>query len=317
MRIDRMLTITIMLLNRKRITARELAQKFEVSVRTVYRDIDAINLAGIPVVSFPGNDGGFGIMENYKLDRQLLTLSDMVVILSALKGMNTTFKDKELDSAIEKISNLVPEDRADELRLHLEQVVIDILPWGHTEKQKSKLQNVQKSISGNCLINFNYRNMKGEYTKRTVEPMSLIFKGYAWYLFGYCKLKNDYRIFRLSRMKNLEVTNKKFSRRDKSYKDILKGNEKNVKTVDLVLKFSPEVRVRIEDQFDEDQYTFTDEGDIIVKISFPEDEWVYSYILGYGEHVEVLEPAHIRKKIAKKAKKIHEIYKPDIMVSQQ
>jgi predicted DNA-binding transcriptional regulator YafY len=99
MRIDRMLAITVMLLNRDRITARELADKFEVSVRTIYRDMDAINLAGIPIVSFAGNDGGFGIMENYRIDSQALTLNDMFTILSAFKGVTTSLDDVELEAA--------------------------------------------------------------------------------------------------------------------------------------------------------------------------------------------------------------------------
>ncbi len=104
MRIDRMLAITVMLLNRDRISARELAERFEVSVRTVYRDIDAINMAGIPVISYPGNEGGFGIMENFRLDRQLLTLNDMLTILAALKGIDTGLIHKEVGSAIENLT---------------------------------------------------------------------------------------------------------------------------------------------------------------------------------------------------------------------
>lgn len=132
-----MLTITIMLLNRERISAKELADKFEISVRTVYRDIEAINLAGIPIISYSGNNGGFGIMENYKIDRQLLTLNDMTAILSALKGVNTTLEDRELDSAIEKIKSLLPRDRAFEMDQRSEQIIFDILPWGPGSRQKN------------------------------------------------------------------------------------------------------------------------------------------------------------------------------------
>jgi predicted DNA-binding transcriptional regulator YafY len=130
MRIDRMLAITVMLLNRDRINARELAEKFEVSVRTVYRDIDAINMAGIPVISFPGNEGGFGIMEHFRLDRQLLTLNDMLTILTALKGIDTGLIHKEVESAIEKITNLVPKEKADQAEQFFNQMVIDVVPYG-------------------------------------------------------------------------------------------------------------------------------------------------------------------------------------------
>ncbi|NLD37627.1 MAG: HTH domain-containing protein [Desulfatiglans sp.] len=134
MRIDRMLAITVMLLNRDRIIARELAEKFEVSVRTVYRDIDAINMAGIPVISYSGNEGGFGIMEHFRLDRQLLTLNDMLTILTALKGIDTGLIHKEVESAIEKITNLVPKEKADQAEQFFNQMVIDVVPYGSGKK---------------------------------------------------------------------------------------------------------------------------------------------------------------------------------------
>jgi predicted DNA-binding transcriptional regulator YafY len=115
-----MLTIIVMLLNRNRISATELAEKFEISVRTVYRDIDAINMAGIPIISYPGNNGGFGIVDNYKLSHQLLTLNNLCSILSALKNMNSTIENSELDASIEKLRNLIPEDKTN----HFDQILL-------------------------------------------------------------------------------------------------------------------------------------------------------------------------------------------------
>ncbi len=308
MRIDRMLAITVMLLNRERISAKELADKFEVSVRTIYRDIDAINMAGIPIIAYPGNNGGFGIMENYKLDHQLLTLKDMGNILTALKGINTTLEDIELESAIEKISNLVPEDKTKQIETHLEQFVIDILPWGYSGKRKQLLKSIYNSIIKCRQVKFSYRNAKGEFAERTVEPMTLLFKGYTWYLFSYCKLRNDFRMFRLSRMRNFDVLEEEFERKEQSYETVENTNNEKIELTHLKLKFKPEVRVRVDDFFDEDYITVQENGDLIVDISFPEDDWVYSFILGYGDNVEVLEPPHIREIIREKAKKILETY---------
>jgi predicted DNA-binding transcriptional regulator YafY len=309
MRIDRMLTITVMLLNRDRISARELAEKFEVSVRTVYRDIEAINMAGIPVISYPGNDGGFGIMENYKIDRQLLSLNDMLTILTALKGINTGLDNSEVESAIEKISNLVPKEKAEEMELFFRQMVIDISPYGYSEKYKEKLKLIQRSIADNKLIRIIYTSSKGEKLERTIEPMTLIMKGYTWYLFAFCRERNDYRVFRFSRIKNVEVLDQNFTRKDVSHKKYISKNDEVQSVTPIVLKFSPEVRVKVEDYFEEDQMEIQENGDIIVRVSYPEDEWVYSSILSYGEHVEVLEPPHIKKIICRKAIKILEQYK--------
>jgi predicted DNA-binding transcriptional regulator YafY len=314
MRIDRMLAITVILLNRDRITARELADKFEVSVRTIYRDIDAINLAGIPVVSFAGNDGGFGIMENYRIDRQVLSLNDMFTILSALKGVNTSLDDIELETAVEKIKSLVPREKSGEMELHFEQMVIDLMPWEGSDRHKRTFKKIQSSINQNLLIKIKYSNTKGESLERIVEPMTLVLMGYAWYLFAFCRMRDDFRLFRLSRIKDVEVLKHNFMRRGASYKDYIK-REQDRKIVDLVLKFSPEARARVMDFYNEDQIETLQNGDMIVKVSYPEDEWVYSNILSHGEYIKVLEPEHVREMIQKKAKKIAEQYKPDIMVS--
>ena len=311
-----MLSITVMLLNKDRVSARELAGKFEVSVRTIYRDIDAINLAGIPVISYPGNNGGFGIMENYKIDRQLLSMTDMVAILSALKGINAALDNREIDNAIHKISSLVPKEKSGELSRQSEQIVIDILPWGYRQKDKDKLRLINKTIWQCSFLTFDYKNTKGETIARTAEPMTLIFKGYTWYLFGYCCIKKDYRLFRLSRMSNLQRMERQFSRREARYNDFIGPGDNHIKPVHLLLKFSPKVASRVEDYFDPEHIAAQSNGDLLVKVSLPDDEWVTSLILGYGEHVEVMEPLHIREKIAEKIEKILAIYKPDIEVSQ-
>lgn len=309
MRIDRMLAITVMMLNRNKITARELAEKFEVSVRTVYRDLDAINMAGIPIVSYPGNNGGYGIIENYKIDRQLLTLKDMGTILSALKGINTTLEHKELDHAIEKISSLVPKDKTEQIKLHCEQMVIDIMPWGYPQKLKEMIQILHQAVMGNNLLQLEYRNSKGEKNKRLIEPMTILYKGYTWYLFGYCHLRKEGRVFRLSRMRKLKILNQTFIRKKLSYQDAVKSAFKDIKKVRFVLKFPPKMKTRIEDYFGEKMIQYQKDGSLIVNISMPEDEWIYSYLLSYGEDMEILEPVRIRKIIEKKVEKIQKIYK--------
>jgi predicted DNA-binding transcriptional regulator YafY len=222
MRIDRMLSITVMLLNRERIPAKELADKFEVSVRTIYRDIDAINMAGIPIVSYQGNSGGFGIMPNYKLERQLLTFDSMVSILSALKGVNQTLGDESIDGAIEKITSLVPKEKADDLHSMTERIVMDILPWGSSRRQRENLQLVHAAIAANKLVEFDYLSDNGSIVNRSVEPMTLVFKGYAWYLFGYCLVRKDFRLFRLTRMRELAILDDSFNRKNVSYRDYIK-----------------------------------------------------------------------------------------------
>jgi predicted DNA-binding transcriptional regulator YafY len=317
MRIERMLAITIMLLNRDRISAKEFSQKFAVSVRTVYRDIEAINLAGIPVISYQGNDGGFGIMENYRIDRQVLTLPDMFTILTALKGVNTGIENIGIESVFEKIKNLVPKNKSGEMEKHFGSIAIDLMPWGFREREKTTFRTIQDSISRNLLLKIRYDSSKGETSERTIEPMTLLLMGYSWYLFAFCRLRENFRLFRLSRIREAEIMNESFSRREATYRDYVSHEQQGDSMVHLILKFSPEAKTRVLDYIREEQIEIQDDGSMIVKISYPEDEWVYSNILSYGEHVEVLSPPHIRKIIQEKTKKILSKYKPDITVSQE
>jgi predicted DNA-binding transcriptional regulator YafY len=297
MRIDRLLSIIVMLLNNDRVSATSLAEKYEVSRRTIYRDIDAINLAGVPVISYPGNSGGFGIIENYKIDRQVLTLKDMVSIISALKGINQALEDQELDSAINKITSLIPKDKTEHLELNSGHIVFDILPWGHRKSRKDMLKTIHKCIINNNLIIISYLNNLGIKNTRTIEPMTLLFKGYSWYLFAFCNLKNDYRLFRISRIKSMEVLDKTFIRRKKTYNDVMDFESINSsKLMQVKLKFNKKLRVNVEDYFNDDEIEYLKNGDMIVEIKVPEDQdWIYGWVLGYGNNVEVLEPEKVRK----------------------
>ncbi|MFL0197209.1 helix-turn-helix transcriptional regulator [Clostridium sp. WILCCON 0269] len=311
MKIDRLLAIVVMLLNRERISAVELSQKFEVSVRTIYRDIDAINMAGIPIVSKQGNNGGFYIVENYKINHQFLTLGDMISVIEALKNINGVLNDKNVEIAMEKMKNIIPSNKKSEVDLHFKQVSIDTLPWGFkkSENENIKYKIIYKALKENKCIGFNYRNSRGEYILRKAEPVTLVFKGFSWYIFSFCLLKEDYRIFKLTRMDGLEILSKEISRSRVSYREYIISESTEKSPVKLLLRFSEEIRYRIQDYFHEEQMIFLEDGSVIVSMEVVEDNWVYSMILSYGEYVEVMSPKHIREIIRGKCKKIIDMYK--------
>ncbi|MDS1003036.1 YafY family protein [Clostridium sporogenes] len=310
MKINRLLAIVVILLNREKISASELAEKFEVSVRTIYRDIDAINLAGIPIVSQAGNNGGFYIIDNYKINHQLLTLEDMISIIEALKNMNRFLEDKNIEVAIEKVKNIVPKEKKEVFDLHFDQMFVDTLPWGFKkcDEENLKYKIIHNAVESKNCIAFDYRNSKSEYNWRKVEPLTLVFKGFYWYLFSFCKLRNDYRFFKLSRMENLTVLDERINENRISYKEYININKTKEVPTKVVLKFSKKVRYRVDDCFDKNDIKIQEDGSIIVDTYFLEDYWVYSMILSYGEYVEVLEPNHIREIIKNKYKKINNIY---------
>lgn len=305
-RIDRMLAITVMLLNRDRISAKGLSDKFEVNIRTIYRDIESLNLAGIPVVSYQGNNGGFGIVDNYKMDKQLLSLKDISAILTALKGINTTLGDTGIDIAIEKIENLVPDNKKDQIN---QIAVIDMLPWGVSDSIKSKIKQLHEACSKNRIVNFKYTSPQSIVTERIVEPMTLVLKGAAWYLFAFCITRSDYRIFKITRMKNIEVTGTPFSRRAVSYKKYFEGEKVHENaTVELTLKFNKQSTAFVEEYFDLSCITYLNDGQLLVNIKVPDNNWITSWLLGLGDCVEVISPVKYRTLLQEKAKNILNIY---------
>jgi predicted DNA-binding transcriptional regulator YafY len=305
MKLDRLLAITMLLINRKRITATELAEYFEVSIRTIYRDIEAINQAGIPVVAYQGTGGGFEVVDNYKLERQLLNSEDLQSIMVALKAVNTTLDDHTVTNAISKLKVLAPETGPEQT----EQMILDFSPWGGNKNQPIKINLIKKAITERRLIAFHYTNYQGENISRLVEPMTLILKGFTWYFYGYCRAREDFRFFRLSRVRDLTISAETFIRRETEPDNSLWEKEWNSGPLEqLTLKFAARMRAMVEDYFDEDKIKVIPDGDLIVTTQFPNIEWTYHHILSYGDGVEVLEPHSFREIIAQKARDIQKIY---------
>lgn len=313
MKLYRLLAIVTLLLNRGRISANEMAEYFEVSKRTIYRDIETINQAGIPIVSYQGTNGGFGIMDNYKIDKNLLTPNDMLSIVTALRGISKTIDDRMFNDALEKIKGLIPENIKEKLQKN-EEIIIDFTPWGGNKREREKANLIRNAITDNRVICFQYTNTQRQSLERSIEPMSIVLKGYSWYLYGYCRNRKDYRFFKLSRLTNLYITEEKFSKRELSYNEFICRNSSSDprKNVQLFLRFHPNVRVVVEDYFGVEMIEYDQDGFLNVEVNYPEDEWVYGFLLSFGPNLEVIEPPHIREIISNRAKKIAEIYQKKI-----
>ncbi len=305
MKIERLLAIVVLLLNKNRISAVELAEKFGVSVRTIYRDIETINSAGIPIISFPGNNGGFGILDTYKFDKHCISEADMNYLLSTIKGINTTMNDVRLETIIAKLLNLSKRKVQTNNDESEEYYIIDMQPYGFINKQKETIKHIHKALANHNVIEVEYVNSKSEISTRLLEPMTLVFKAYVWYLFAYCRQKDDFRFFKLSRIKNLKfMENLVFERRDYKYSDFEKRNEYTTELTKIVLRFSERLKSRIEDYFPEESITYNIDGTLDITREWVEDEWVYSYIMSFGDDVQVIAPSHIKEKIIEKAENI-------------
>lgn len=205
MKIDRLVSMILILLEKERVGAQELADLFEVSPRTIYRDIDSINMAGIPVRSVPGVGGGFEIMEQYKIDKKIFSTADLSAILMGLSSLSHVIRGEELVNALAKVKSFIPAGQAKDIELRSSQVLIDLSPWTVNRSVPSNLERIQTALLENRLLSFEYLNHDGTKTVRTAEPYRLVLKNSQWYWQGYCYARNDFRLFKLSRTSNLQL----------------------------------------------------------------------------------------------------------------
>jgi predicted DNA-binding transcriptional regulator YafY len=303
-----MMYILLVLLNKERVTAVELAKHFQVSVRTIYRDIESLNMAGIPIYSQQGIGGGFSILENYKLNKEFLNEKEIAAITSAIKGVSTIVHDVGLDTIIEKMNSIAKSSKETSDK----ELILDFSQWNSNKKQK--VDTIKKAIDGKNVLSFNYTKFDNLNTERIVEPVNLIFKGHSWYLHAYCRIRGDFRTFRVSRIMNLMMLKERYSPRKEALvkKDDLSSWMNNLitdtRTIKLIMKFSPTVRAKVLDYFDETQIHFMNDGYMRVEVTYPDDEWTYGVILSFGADVEVLEPQYVRDIIKEKSNKIYNIY---------
>ncbi|MGN7167552.1 helix-turn-helix transcriptional regulator [Paenibacillus cellulositrophicus] len=300
MKVERLLGITMILLSRRRVNAQTLADKYEVSLRTIYRDLETINAAGIPIVSYAGTDGGYEIMEKYRIERQIVTLEDLKSILVALKGVQASLDDREMDDLLTKIKALVAKSEQDQMEDEGETLVFDTNLWhGGGIKDKSVLVSLRQASKHRLVVSFLYTNTEGTAEQREVEPIGLAWKGYAWYLYAYCRTRQDYRTFRVSRLSGLKVYLEQFQSRGVRMEelDARWGNQETGPAVSLLLRFKPRLRVRVEEAFGVENVETEADGSLLVRASYPDNHWMYGMLLSYGPDLRVLEPAYVAERI--------------------
>lgn len=308
MKIDRLVSIIMTLLDRERIGARELADTFEVSPRTIYRDIEAINLAGIPIRSVSGVGGGFEIMPEYKLDNKVFSTADLSAILMGLSSLSNVVRGDELINAFEKVKSFIPAEKAKDIEIKANQICIDSSPWIGSRNIQPYLEMIKTALREHKLLCFEYTAHHGNRTLRTVEPYQLVWKGSHWYVQGYCYFRNDYRLFKLSRMSKLQMKQEAFIPRDYQ-KPILDFEE-------ILETMQTEIKIRIHKSMLDRvlEYCaydcFVPDGDehYIVKFPFIENDYHYDILLGFGDKCECLEPLRIRTEIRRKIQDMAAVY---------
>ena len=303
MKIDRLIGILSVLLQEEKTTAPELAERFEVSKRTINRDIEDLCKAGIPVRTAQGTGGGISIMDGYRMDRTILTSKDMQMILAGLRSLDSVSGSSYYSQLMEKI-----QAGSSEFITGRDSILIDLSSW-YRESLAPKIETIQDAIGNRHLIRFRYYAPSGE-SDRTVEPYYLVFRWSNWYLWGWCLKRKDFRMFKLNRMDDVQKTEKIFECRDATMPDL--SNEKifpgGIKVKAL---FEPDQKWRLVEEFGPSCFTETDDGRLLFTADYTDMENLITWILTFGDKVEVLETKEARKKIALMVQKMTTIYKED------
>jgi len=291
---NRLFRILYYILDKGKVTAKELSEKFEVSERTIYRDIDNLSGAGVPIFAKQGKGGGIEIADDFILRSSLLSKDEKERIMTALKGQEATNENNE--ELLSKLAALFKVKKTNWIE-------VDFTNWQNNNSKKV-FDNIKEGIINKKIITFTYYSSKEE-TNRKVKPVRLVFKGQSWYLYGFCLLRNDFRFFKLSRIENFELSDFNFT---DDYNDIVLNKEiNNEETIQLKVKFDKKAAFRVFDELGRNTIEDKD-GYLYAEIEIPKDYQLYSYIFSYGDLIEVLEPKEIREKIKEITKNISKKY---------
>lgn len=299
MKENRYFQMIYLLLDKGQMTAPELADYFEVSIRTIYRDIDILSAAGIPIYATQGKGGGIAIQDSYVLKKSLLSEQEQKQILMALQGIRV-LEDEQINMLLSKLSGVFQRQQGNWLE-------IDFSTWTKSGAGKHNFQLLQSAIWKSRIVSFSYYSGKGEQTKRIIEPHKLVFKTSDWYLYGYCTLRKDFRFFKLTRIRDLKLQDAEFMRETPEH-IFERSDEFEMKTVQVTLLFDARMSHEVYEKFDE-EVSEQEDGSLLVTTILPDNELLYSYVLSCRERVEVLSPPYVRDNVRKRVRKMLEIYK--------
>ena len=294
---SRLFKIVYHLLDKGQATAPELAEKFEVSVRTIYRDIDALSGAGVPIYAEAGRNGGIHLMNDFVLDKTVLSEEEKQEILTALQSINS-MNNIGNNQTLQKLSAIFNMSSENWLE-------VDFSRWGNNGTDNEKFELLKSAVIHQKCVKITYANSYGTISERIIKPLKMSYKSMSWYLKAYCTEKQDYRIFKLTRIIDFEVLTEIFCK--SPFPELDDTLEQCYNTI--VLRFPKNMSYRVYDEFDKTMVSKKENGDLIVSAQMPEDEWLIGYLLSFGTQVDIIEPAYLKDIVAEQAQKIYEKYK--------
>lgn len=298
MKIDRLISIIMILLERKKITIPELARICTVTPRTIQRDLDAINQAGVPIVSFPGVGGGVGIMESYKLERRLFSTADAITMLMGLGSIRSALTGDNVAGVLAKIRGMLSEEQRECLELKAGQITIDATPWLGSRDYGDLIALLQTAMDENRLIRFGYNDRKLQKTTRIIETYRLILKDMRWYFEGYCSDRRAFRIFKLSRMFEVVLLHERFEPREFKPEPVLRPVFDDTDLIWAKLRVRTGALEKLADLYGLDCFEPVGDDSWFAKIPVFNNERTYTFLLGLGRDCECLAPESLRRDFA-------------------
>lgn len=300
MKIDRLIGILSCLLQKEMVTAPELAERFEVSRRTINRDIDDLCRAGIPIMTRQGAGGGISIMEGYTISRTLLTATEMQDVLAGLRSLDSVNGTNQYRQLMEKLSA-----GSSDFLVGNQSMLIDLSSW-YKDSLAPKIELIRGAMETCHSITFHYCSPNGE-SQRTIEPFYLIFRWSSWYVWGWCKQREDYRLFKLNRMEQLQMTEATFAKRQVPRPDL--SNERVFPGgIRVKALFDPDCKWRLIEEFGTDCYEEQPDGKLLFQTEYTNKEDLLTWMLTFRNRVTILEPEDIRQELIEALQKTLQNY---------
>lgn len=299
MAVSRLFETVYYLVEHQQTTAKELAEYFEVSIRTVYRDLDRLLAAGIPIITLQGGNGGISIDKSFVIDKAAFDTKEKEQILMAIQTIEH-LQGSNQNSLVTKLNAMFDQEQRDWIE-------VDFSTWHQDNNLNYKFNLLKEAIFNNQIVEFNYINSNGESLKRKVLPNKLFFKSNTWYLQGYCLTKVDFRIFRLTRINDIILTPDKYNEEIKFPPLITSYDNHLMKKVKL--KFNKSLGSVVFDEFNKDEILLDQAGNYIVETNVSDNYWLISFILSFGNQIEIIEPNELKEKLLDEIEKIKKLYK--------
>lgn len=298
--VDRLFQIVYLLMEKQQITAKELAQRFEVSERTIYRDLDKLTLAGIPVYTNQGKNGGISLLPDFVLDKTVLTTEEKNKILESLNALNEVTQSQNKQD-MSKLQTFLGEH-------HQDWIEIEFSSWSNRAEDAQLFEQIKQAILAHQYMEISYSGNQRTSTERKIKPYKLCFKDQAWYLYAYCCLRQDYRFFKLKRMSKVRVLDAYFEpeKIGRVLPDADKSYSKNMASTQVTLEISPDMAFRAYEELSD--IKVADSGNLVCTIAITDINWFTSYVLSYGSHMQVLEPPEIKHKVMQEIEAMKQRY---------